>query len=271
MTQQTTPDGAVWNYDYSPVDPDNPQQPGQPPVISTGGFTGPEGIQVGAQFGAGLLDYYSQNGRSTYLQWDGMELARLHHPEGNNVSYTYRTGEKVSEAWEGKPGSASRRSRSRRAGRRARAAPRSPARSATSRSGAGIIGATRPITPTIRPMAECYRDRSGSERRPPADALRICGPPRLGQQWRRLCAGNRSDLPAGEEELLHDRRRVRSRLRDSRRRSRHHLRLRARQRPQQSQAARRDCDRGRSHARTCYGYDRIGNKVSTTRPSGACQ
>jgi hypothetical protein len=105
VTRQTTPDGAVWDYSYSPVDPDTPQLPGQPPAISTGGYSGPEGIQVGAQFGGGLLDYYSQNGRTTYLQWDGIELARLYYPENNNVSYTYRSGQKASEAWEAKPGS----------------------------------------------------------------------------------------------------------------------------------------------------------------------
>lgn len=105
VTQQTTPDGAVWNYTYAPVDHDNPPQPGQPPAQSFGNFTGPEGIQVGVQFGAGLLDYYSQNGRSTYLQYDGMQLARLHHPENNNVGYTWRAGEKIAETWEAKPGS----------------------------------------------------------------------------------------------------------------------------------------------------------------------
>jgi len=105
VTRQTTPDGAVWDYDYSPVDPENPQLPGQPPAISTGGYSGPEGIQLGAQFGAGLLDYYSQNGRTTYLQWDGIDLARLYYPENNNVSYTWRVGQQVSETWEAKPGS----------------------------------------------------------------------------------------------------------------------------------------------------------------------
>ncbi|HEX8307792.1 MAG TPA: hypothetical protein VF645_05170 [Allosphingosinicella sp.] len=105
VTRQTTPDGAIWDYDYSPVDHDTPQLPGQPPVISTGGFSGPEGIEAGAQFGAGLLDYYSQNGRTTYLQYDGSELMRLYHPENNNVSYTWRVGQKVSETWTAKPGS----------------------------------------------------------------------------------------------------------------------------------------------------------------------
>jgi hypothetical protein len=103
--QQTTPDGAVWNIYIDGVDPDNPQQPGQLPVLSGGGFTGPEGIEAYAQFGAGLLDYYTENGRSTYMQYDGFNLARVYHPEGNNVSYDWRAGEKVYEAWEGKPGS----------------------------------------------------------------------------------------------------------------------------------------------------------------------
>ncbi|HEX8064526.1 MAG TPA: hypothetical protein VF535_15095 [Allosphingosinicella sp.] len=105
VSQQTTPDGAVWNYSYSPVDPDYVQLPGQPLPTSGGGYTGPEGIEVDAQFGGGLLDYYGQNGRLTYLQWDGIELSRLYYPEGNNVSYGWRAGQKVSEAWAAKPGS----------------------------------------------------------------------------------------------------------------------------------------------------------------------
>ena len=105
VSQQTTPDGASWNYAYYPVDPDFQQLPGQPPAPSSATYSGPEGIQVGVEFGGGLLDYYTQNGRSTYLQWNGLDLARLYYPEGNNVSYTYRSGEKASEAWEAKPNS----------------------------------------------------------------------------------------------------------------------------------------------------------------------
>jgi hypothetical protein len=105
VSQQTTPDGAVWNYAYQPPDPAFEQQPGQPPAPSYGSFTGPEGIQVGADFGGGLLNVYNQNGRSTTLQWDGVQLARLYHPEGNNVSYGWRAGEQVSETWQAKPNS----------------------------------------------------------------------------------------------------------------------------------------------------------------------
>jgi hypothetical protein len=105
VTTQTTPDGAVWNYGYEGVDPDYIQLPGMPPPYSGGAFSGPEGIAVSAQFGGGLLDYYGQNGRLTYLQWNGIELSRLYHPEGNNVSYGWRGGQKVAEAWEAKPNS----------------------------------------------------------------------------------------------------------------------------------------------------------------------
>lgn len=105
VTSQTTADGAVWYYQWAPVSPDDQQLPGQPPLISTGGYTGPEGIQVGAQFGGGLLDYYGVNGRLTYLQWDGFNLGRLYHPEGNNVSYGWRAGQQIAEAWEAKQGS----------------------------------------------------------------------------------------------------------------------------------------------------------------------
>jgi hypothetical protein len=103
--QQTTPDGAVWNIYYVGVDPDDPQLPGEPPAISGGSYTGPEGIEVGAQFGAGLLDYYTENGRATYLQWDGYDLVGLTHPEGNSVGYTYRAGQTISTTWSAKPGS----------------------------------------------------------------------------------------------------------------------------------------------------------------------
>ncbi|MFL6844749.1 MAG: hypothetical protein ACJ8ER_07700 [Allosphingosinicella sp.] len=105
VTQQTTPDGAVWNYNFQPADPEYQQLPGQPPAPSYGSFAGPEGMAVGAEFGGGLLTTLNQNGRSTTLQWDGIELARLYHPEGNNVSYGWRAGEQVSETWQAKPGS----------------------------------------------------------------------------------------------------------------------------------------------------------------------
>lgn len=105
VTQQTTPDGAVWNYNIQPVDPEYVQNPGDPPPTSAGNFSGPEGIDVWAEFSGGLLSTYNQNGRSTTLQWDGIELARLTHPEGNNVRYAYRAGQTASETWEAKPNS----------------------------------------------------------------------------------------------------------------------------------------------------------------------
>lgn len=105
VTQQTTPDGAVWNYNIQPADPEYVQNPGDPPPTSAGNFSGPEGINVWAEFSGGLLSTYNQNGRSTTLQWDGIELARLTHPEGNNVRYAYRAGQTASETWEAKPNS----------------------------------------------------------------------------------------------------------------------------------------------------------------------
>lgn len=103
--QQTTPDGAVWSFSVSGKDPEDVQLPGEPPAMSFGSYTGPEGIAVNAQFGAGLLDYYVQNGRTTSLQWDGVDLVGLTHPEGNSVGYTYRAGQTVSTGWGAKPGS----------------------------------------------------------------------------------------------------------------------------------------------------------------------
>ena len=105
VTRQTTPDGAVWNYNIQPVDPDYVQNPGDPPPTSAGNYTGPEGIDVWAEFSGGLLTNYNQNGRQTALQWDGVELAKLTHPEGNSVSYGWRGGEKVVQVWQAKPNS----------------------------------------------------------------------------------------------------------------------------------------------------------------------
>lgn len=103
--QQTTPDGAVWSFNRSDKDPEDIQLPGEPPAMTFGSYTGPEGIEVTAQFGAGLLDYYTQNGRTTHLQWDGVDLVGLSHPEGNSVGYTYRAGQTTSTSWSAKPGS----------------------------------------------------------------------------------------------------------------------------------------------------------------------
>jgi hypothetical protein len=105
VTQQTTPDGAVWSYNITPADPDYVQNPGDPPPTSSGSYSGPENIQVGADFSGGLLATYYQNGRMTQLQWDGVELAKLTHPEGNSVSYGWRGGEKVVQGWQAKPNS----------------------------------------------------------------------------------------------------------------------------------------------------------------------
>jgi hypothetical protein len=102
---QTTPDGAVSNYLYQPVDPEYVQNPGDPPPTSAARYTGPEGIEVWAEFSGGLLANYNQNGRQTALQWDGVELAKLTHPEGNSVSYGWRGGEKVVQSWQAKPNS----------------------------------------------------------------------------------------------------------------------------------------------------------------------
>jgi hypothetical protein len=103
--QQTTPDGAVWNFYASDKDREDIPLPGEPPAISSGRYTGPEGMDVTAQFGAGLLDYYTQNDRTTYLQWNGIDLVGLTHPEGNSVGYAYRAGQTIGTSWSAKPGS----------------------------------------------------------------------------------------------------------------------------------------------------------------------
>lgn len=272
VTQQTTPDGAVWNYTYAPVDHDNPQQPGQPPVQSFGNFTGPEGIQVGAQFGAGLLDYYTQNGRSTYLQWDGMELARLYHPEGNNVSYTYRTGEQASEAWEGKPNSGVA-TISKSAGWAEPSNCPTLSRKICNKpiwrkdfkgnqtdysydpAHGGVLTETGPAVNGVRPQVRYqYAQKrawvsSGGGYVPESASIYL-------PVTKSLCmTGNASGagcaLPGDEVVTTYDY------GPDS---GPNNLALRS-----------ETVTAGGVSRRTCYGYDRQGNRISTTRPSGACQ
>jgi hypothetical protein len=109
VIQQTKPDGSVWDHyvDHPvKVSYDDPQLPGEPPPYSSGSYTGPEGISVTAVFGGGLLDSYNHNGRITQLTWNGLELEDLTHHEGNAVSYARDVRQNlVSTAWVPKPGS----------------------------------------------------------------------------------------------------------------------------------------------------------------------
>ncbi|MGA9581595.1 MAG: DUF6531 domain-containing protein [Allosphingosinicella sp.] len=109
VVQQTRPDGGVWDhYVDHPVKVayDDPQLPGEPPAHSSGSYTGPDGIGVTAVFGGGLLDSYNDNGRITQLTWNGLELATLSHHEGNKVSYTYSAHQMpAGTTWTPKPGS----------------------------------------------------------------------------------------------------------------------------------------------------------------------
>jgi YD repeat-containing protein len=103
---QTTADGGVWTYWYAGPDPEDPQQPGEPPAYSEGAYSGPGGLSVNAVFGAGLLNSYDVNGRSTSLTWNGIELESLTHQEGNRITYARDSRQNVvSETWTPKPGS----------------------------------------------------------------------------------------------------------------------------------------------------------------------
>jgi YD repeat-containing protein len=104
--RQTTADGGIWDYDIVRPDKSQPRQPGEPLTYSAGSYTGPEGIEVSAVFGSGLLGSYSDGGKITELTWDGIELASLAYPEGNKVSYG-RDGRSnlTSETWTPKPSS----------------------------------------------------------------------------------------------------------------------------------------------------------------------
>ena len=111
VARQTTPDGAVWNYYYQPADPDDPQLPGRAAADQRRRLIGPEGIADRRRRSApGCSIIIPRTAGTTYLQWDGLQLKRLHHPEGNNVSYTWYAGEKVAEIWKPSRARASRRS-----------------------------------------------------------------------------------------------------------------------------------------------------------------
>ncbi|HYG48876.1 MAG TPA: hypothetical protein VD846_13165, partial [Allosphingosinicella sp.] len=103
--QTTTADTAVWTTTVNRPDPDDPQLPGEPPPYSDAGFGGPEGIWAIAELGGGLLNTYNENGRITHLAWDGIELAKLTHHEGNSVTYSRLGPIVLGETWTPKPGS----------------------------------------------------------------------------------------------------------------------------------------------------------------------
>ena len=109
VIQQTRANGGVWDHFIShkeKVGYDDPQLPGEPPVYSDGRYSGPEGVEVTAVFGGGLLDSYNDNGRITQLKWNGLELDTLSHHEGNKVTYARDLRQNpVSETWTAKPGS----------------------------------------------------------------------------------------------------------------------------------------------------------------------
>ncbi|HET9638054.1 MAG TPA: hypothetical protein VFP12_02495 [Allosphingosinicella sp.] len=273
VTAQTTPDGAVWNYSYAPASPDDPQIPGQPPAISTGGFTGPEGIQVGAQFGAGLLDYYSQNGRTTYLQWDGIELARLYHPENNNVRYTWRTGQQVSETWEGKPGSGVATIAKSMGFAESSSCPTLPRKICNkpiwrkdykgnqtdytySGTHGGILTETGPavdgISPQVRYEYAARHARVSNGSGHAQEAVPIYLPVKKSFCMAGNASGAGCALGAGDE--------VVTTFDYGPDTGPNNLLLRS-----------ETVTAGGVARRTCYGYDWMGNRISTTRPNGFCQ
>ena len=118
VVQQVAADGGVWNYNYDVPDKNDPQLPGEPPIYSSGGYSGPEGLVGSATFGTGLLNYYtesfnsdpqnpwSQVNRTTTATWDGLELHTLAYPEGNKVQYDRDSRQNIAlETWTPKPGS----------------------------------------------------------------------------------------------------------------------------------------------------------------------
>lgn len=271
VSHQTTPDGAVWSYNYSPPSPDDPQLGGLPPPPSSGGFSGPEGIEVGALFGGGLLEHYTQNGRSTFLQWDGIELMRLHHPEGNNVTYVWRAGEKVSETWQAKPGSGVA-AISTSAG--FAEGPTCPTRKvcnkpswrkdyrgnqtdyAYSATHGGILTETGPAVGGIRPQVRYeYAPRRAWVRNGAGyaqEAVPVYLPSKKSFCMSGAASGAGCALGAGDEVVTTYDYGPES--------GPNNLLLRS-----------ETVTTGGVVRRTCYGYDWMGNRISTTRPNGLCQ
>lgn len=106
ITQQIDANGGVWNYDISGNDPDFILLPGQPKEVTAGSVSGPAGLEISALFGGGLLTNYSENGRSTFLSWNGIMLTSLHHREGNSITYNYdEYNNATGESWTPKPNS----------------------------------------------------------------------------------------------------------------------------------------------------------------------
>jgi hypothetical protein len=270
VTQQTTPDGAVWNYNIQPVDPDYVQNPGDPPPTSAGNYTGPEGINVWAEFSGGLLTLYNQNGRHTNLQWDGIELAKLTHPEGNNVTYAYRAGEKAYESWQGKPNSGmatiartsgfpdistcptSRKTCNKPIWRKDYKGNQTDY---TYAAHGGVETETGPAVNGVRPQVRYeYALRrawvsNGSGHSP--EAVSIYQPSRKAFCATGAASGGGCAIAGDEVVTTYD---------YGPDGGPNNLLLRS-----------ETVTAGGVGRRTCYGYDWMGNKVSTTRPSGLCQ
>ncbi len=270
VSQQTSPDGAAWNYNYQPVDPAYEQLPGQPPAPSYGSFSGPEDIFVGAEFGGGLLNLYNRNGRHTALQWDGIQLARLTHPEGNNVSYGWRAGEQVSESWQGKPNSGLTVSKS--AGfAESASCPTLPRKICnkpiwrkdykgnqtdyTYAPHGGVETETGPAAGGVRPQIRydyaprAARISNGAGHVPEAVPIHL--PSRKAFCATGAASGWGCEIPGDEVVTTYDY------GPDS---GPNNLLLRS-----------ETVTAGGVARRTCYGYDWMGNRISTTRPNGLCQ
>jgi YD repeat-containing protein len=276
ILQQTRPDGGVWDHYIVRPDPDDPQMPGEPPAHSEGYYYGPEGIAVTAVFGGGLLDSYDANGRITQLKWDGLELNTLTSHEGNALTYSRDArGNVVSETWTAKPGSGVATIS------RVTQMPDSQSASCTTVSAilcnrpvwrkdyngnqtsytyepqGGVKTATGPAVGGIAPQVRYeYVSRKAwvlSGASYVQEAVPIYLPSRKAfcatgnaQGWGCAIAGDEAvttydygpDTGTGPNNLL-----LRSETMTA----------------------------GGVSRRTCYGYDWMGNRISTTRPNGLCQ
>lgn len=118
VTQQTAADGSVWNYHYVLPDRDYDLNASHGIRETTGSsYRDPEGNTVAVEFYSGQLKRYYEHGnmddpawnlsnsRVTELEWNGLELAKLTHKEGNSVTYARRGELVLSETWTPKPGS----------------------------------------------------------------------------------------------------------------------------------------------------------------------
>ena len=84
--QQTTPTSAVWTYDFSHPDPDNPRQPNQDQLTS-GVVDDPLGNETGVQFNIGIVQSIATPAGLTNYKFNGLVPQKVTYQEQNSEEY----------------------------------------------------------------------------------------------------------------------------------------------------------------------------------------